>query len=47
MGEYGIKYLTIRNVGTDNIDFEAAKKKLVCVSPTPQLIRLTPLPNSL
>ncbi len=35
MGEYGIKYLTIRNVGTDNIDFEAAKKAGVRIANTP------------
>lgn len=35
MAAYGIHYLTIRNVGTDNIDFAAAKRAGVTIANTP------------
>ncbi|MCI1987017.1 MAG: D-2-hydroxyacid dehydrogenase [Lactobacillus sp.] len=35
MGRLGIKFLTIRNVGTDNIDFAAATKAGVRIANTP------------
>ncbi|MFD1484990.1 D-2-hydroxyacid dehydrogenase [Lacticaseibacillus baoqingensis] len=35
MGQLGIKYLTIRNVGTDNIDFAAAARAGVKIANTP------------
>lgn len=35
MGQYGIHFLALRNVGTDNVDFAAAKKAGVSISNTP------------
>lgn len=35
MAAYGIRYLTIRNVGTDNIDLAAARKAGVKIANTP------------
>ncbi|MFD1429142.1 D-2-hydroxyacid dehydrogenase [Lacticaseibacillus mingshuiensis] len=35
MGDYGIHYLTLRNVGTDNVDFAAAAKNGVTLANTP------------